>query len=232
MDRSIPSHQIGSSLTHRCHILEAGNDSFRFKNSSAKPTKPTKEKARNLTNPDPKPSSSRVSSQWKSRVSSRRKWAHRRLLVRCRGCHSRSGWRALGRLEFENGQLYIGTNRASVHFESSRHRSPRRVTGGCGDCAFPNWLQKPRAWVFAATFRFSTCIGSPGFRRRKFVDGLFGRWWNPSGDQRFSRRPVKTVDVTLPLMFCPGICLGIKKARSGRGSRPSAFTGFQATWHQ
>lgn len=31
-------------LTHRCHILETGNDSFRFKNSSAKVGKPAKEK--------------------------------------------------------------------------------------------------------------------------------------------------------------------------------------------
>ena len=37
-------------LTHRCHILETRNDSFRFKNSSTKPAKPTKEKTRNLTN--------------------------------------------------------------------------------------------------------------------------------------------------------------------------------------
>ena len=37
-------------LTHRCHILETGNNSFRFKHSSAKAAKPAKEKSRNLTN--------------------------------------------------------------------------------------------------------------------------------------------------------------------------------------
>lgn len=35
-------------LTRRCHIVETKNDSFRFKNSSAKPPKPAKEKAHNL----------------------------------------------------------------------------------------------------------------------------------------------------------------------------------------
>jgi hypothetical protein len=36
-------------LTHHCHILETGNDSFRFKNSSAQATARKKEKAAPLT---------------------------------------------------------------------------------------------------------------------------------------------------------------------------------------
>jgi DNA replication protein DnaC len=37
-------------LTHRCQMVETGNDSFSFKTSSTAGRKPAKQKPRNLTN--------------------------------------------------------------------------------------------------------------------------------------------------------------------------------------
>ena len=61
-------------LTHRCHILETGNDSFRIQGQLGEGGQTSKGEAQKLDERlTRKPSSTRVSSQWKSRVKSRRK---------------------------------------------------------------------------------------------------------------------------------------------------------------
>src|SRR3546814_4601261 len=60
-------------LTHHFHLLETGNDSFRFKNSSAQQTKPRKEKTPSCPTDDIRNITFlRVTSRWKPWVTSQR----------------------------------------------------------------------------------------------------------------------------------------------------------------
>ena len=171
-------------LTHRCHILETGNDSFRFKNSSAKAAKPAKEKPRELDERlTLKPSSSRVSSQWKSRVSSPRKSTPcvlAQLRERCSHRHpeapcQRTYTSPRGRRKLAGGLSRSRSGRSGEmdHAASDSRQPPRRGRVGAGD-HLPNELRHIASpWLVRYGAREATLPGrvpsEPDLRSRQHL---------------------------------------------------------------